>query len=222
MNLKQLELKRLRELLGAIRKGRHMAQAMRTPIARLLRFDRATASGINRVRAKWEGMGLPEPIDEWERTFEDESIELLRIHTAELASAEKKVLRRIGKLEKDPLLKAPAHELKAARSKKAARRQQAEKRLKATLEQHMNVMDQQAGADFRRLEADAKDHPRPKAEHWQRLLDGLKEAYFARNWTSFSEGLRSIASIGPPLDLDVLSRMLARARNVVEGGMPRK
>lgn len=222
MNLKQLELKRLRELLAAVRRGRHMAQAMRTPIARLLRFDRATASGINRIRAKWEDMGLPEPVQEWQRTFEDSSIELLKIHGNELAKLEKKVLGRIGKLEKDPLLKVPASELKAARNKKAARHQKAKERLKATLDKRMKVVDQETRADFERLEADAKVRPRPKPEHWKTVLDGLKHAYVARNWQSFDEGLRSMASMGFPLDLEVLSRMLARARNVIERWTPRK
>jgi hypothetical protein len=222
MNLKQLELKRLRELLGAVRKGRHMAQAMRTPVARLLRFDRATASGINRIRAKWEGMGLPEPIDEWERTFEDESIELLRIHASELAKREKKVLGRIIKLEKDPLLKAPAREVKAARRKKAASREKAEERLRATVEKRMAVVDEQAREDFARLHADAQRHPRAIPEQWLVFMRTLEQAYFARRWGPYDAALRLIASMGSPTDLEVLSRVLARARNVVEGGTPRK
>jgi hypothetical protein len=222
MNLKQLELKRLRELLGAIRKGRHMAQAMRTPVARLLRFDRATASGINRIRAKWEGMGLPEPIDEWERTFEDESIERLGIHASELAKLEKKVVGRIAKLEKDPLLKAPAREVKAARSKKAASRQKAEERLKASLDKRMATIDQQAREDFAQLRADAEEHPRALPDQWFELMLTLERLYFGRQWAAYDRALRLLASTGRPLDLEVLSRMLARARNVVEGGTPRK
>lgn len=220
MNIKQLELKRLRELLGAIRRGRHMAQAMRTPMARLVRFDRETANGINRVLAKWETLGLKEPIGTVDRTFDSDSIDHLKVHTAELTQIEKKVVGRIAKLEKDPLLRAPASEVKAARKRRTAAQQRITAKLKAALDKRMAVVDQQAAADFARLEADAEKRPRPAPGPWAMNLAAVKRAYAARNWGQYNEGLRAVAAMSYPLDLEILSTIVARARNVQEGGKP--
>lgn len=220
MNLKQLELKRLRELLAAIRKGRHMAQAMRTPIARITRFDRATTGGINRVLAKWETLGLKEPIATIYRTFDDDFIDRLKSHTAELAQIEKKVLGRIVRLEKDPLLRAPASEVKAARHKRTVAGQRIAAKLKDAEDKRMAVVDAQAEADFARLEADAKKRPRPAPGPWAMNVAAIKRAYRARNWDEYNEGLRAVAAMSFPLDFEILSTIIARARNVQEGGKP--
>lgn len=220
MNLKQLELKRLRELLGAIRRGRHMAQAMRTPIARITRFDRMTSSGINRILAKWETLGLKEPIGTVDRMFDDDSIDRLKIHTAELAQVEKKVLGRIAKLEKDPLLRAPASEVKAARKKQTAAQQRIAAKLETALDKRMAVVDKQAATDFARLEADAEKRPRPAPGPWALNIAAVKRAYAARDWDQYNEGLRAVAAMSYPLDLEILSMIVARARNVQEGGKP--
>jgi hypothetical protein len=216
MNLKQLELKRLRELLGAIRTGRHMAQAMRTPIARLVRFDKATASGINRIVAKWEAMGLREPIDTFDRSFGDDPIDQLKVHTEELAKAEKKISSRIVKLEKDPLLHASAAEIKKARKKTIARRGKAEGRLRATSEKRIATrmidIDEQAKADFQQLQIDTHQHPR----QWLETLELLKRAYSDRNWPQFAHGIAVMMSIGSPTDVETLSNILIRSREAEE------
>lgn len=218
MNIKQLELKRLRELLAAIRRGRHLVQAMRTPISRLVRFDRETVRLINRVLTKWGTLGLREPIESVDRMFGDEPIDQVKARGSELEKAEKKVLARIAKLEKDPLLRAPASQVKAERKRRTSAAAKAAAREKAALDKRMAAADKQAAADFERLEVDAQRRPRPRPDAWTRNLDGVKRAYAARQWGQYNEGLRVIASIGFPVDLEVLSTILARARNVEEGG----
>lgn len=216
MNLKQLELKRLRELLAAIRRGRHLAQAMRTPVARLMRFDRATSQGINRILAKWETLGLKEPFGSFDRTFDDDSIDRLKVHTTMLAQVEKKILARIARLEKDPLLRASASEVKAARKQRTVAATRIAAKLKAALDERMAAADKQAEADFARLEADAERRPRPAPGPWATHLAAVKQAYAARNWSRYESGLRAIAAMSYPLDLEILSTISARARNVQE------
>lgn len=218
MNIKQLELKRLRELLGAIRRSRHLAQAMRTPVARLVRFDRATASGINRVLAKWEPMGIREPIGEFERTFGDEPIERLATHTKELAGLEKKIQERIARVTKDPLLHASASELKKLRKRKSSRRAQAETRLEAMSLRRFAELDKEAAEAFRFLEVDAQEHPRARPEDWALHLKALKQAYRQRNWIEFHSRLRLIASIGRPIDLEILNKLYSRGRDIERRG----
>jgi len=94
----QLELKRLRELAAGARKARHLVHAMRTPLARLVRFERAALEAWNKPLEKLSRL---KPNHGFEAADPDDYRDRIA-HLANLADAlgkdEARVKARIDKL----------------------------------------------------------------------------------------------------------------------------
>jgi hypothetical protein len=123
VNLAQLELKRLKSLLGGVRKARHLAQAMRGPLAKYLSFERQAKRAWNQ---NLERLQMVREYGEFEpfEASSKERIEELDVLVSQLADDEKKVLRAIAKLEKSKRLTAPSlpSEAKPRRVKRSEKR----------------------------------------------------------------------------------------------------
>jgi hypothetical protein len=143
MNLAQLELKRLTSLLGGVRKARHLAQAMRGPLAKYLSFERQAKRAWNQ---NLERLQMIHEYGEFE-PFEPSSkerIEELDVFVSQLADDEKKVLRSIAKLEKSKRLTAPAvpiEERIAKRKKRSKAEARKAERKKSAWESFQKLAD---------------------------------------------------------------------------------
>ena len=141
MNVKQLELKRLREALDSVRHARHVVQAMRKPLAQLLRLEHAANVRLKRADAGYERItGEPLLDDDIRISIGASDIpENLKGTAKALADEDKRLQKRIARLQKDRKLLSSAIELRkvrkrleVARAKKAESR--AAKKKVATLE----------------------------------------------------------------------------------------
>lgn len=119
MNLTQLELKRTKELLAKVREARHVAQAMRKPLAQYLRFDgtirRLVNGGIRRVNAIHESS-----FEEWATDWQPK-IEELETAAKVLEKLQRQVEARIKRIKASPALTKPSkpieERIRARRSK---------------------------------------------------------------------------------------------------------
>lgn len=106
MNLTQMELRRTEDLLRKVKEARHVAQAMRKPLAKYLALEaairRLVNGGIRRLNAvhetKFEG---------WDSTWQ-EKVEELKQGAVFLEGLQKEVEKRVKKLKGSPKLHAPS------------------------------------------------------------------------------------------------------------------
>jgi chemotaxis response regulator CheB len=114
----QLELRRLRELRSGARKARHLVHAMRTPLARLVTFERRAVQAFNRPLVKLERLKDGADFARYEPSDHREMV----VHLLNLAEQLEKDEKRIKTAK--PL--EPIEQRIAARKKKAERARKAE------------------------------------------------------------------------------------------------
>lgn len=127
MNLKQLELKRTRELLAACRRARHLAQAMRSPLAKYLRFQKEAIAQWNRALQKLQKVN-EETRFELEDKISTEALDDLKTFAENWQSQEKAITKRITALSATKKLNdnRPADERIAERRAKRSKKNKSE------------------------------------------------------------------------------------------------
>lgn len=126
MNVKQLELKRLREGLDSVRHARHVVQAMRKPAAALLRLEHAANVRLKRADAAYERITGDTLLDADIREGISAGVDIpenLKAAGKALADEERRISKRIARLQKDRQLLSSAVELRNLRKKLEAARQ---------------------------------------------------------------------------------------------------
>lgn len=201
MNLHQIERKRLRELLGAIREARHVVHAERPAIARALRLAHAAKRKVNAAVTKATRVSETLPSDDITLTLDATPVvEWQGQQAAQLADAERTVLKQLAKLERAKDIAAGTvtnprvarQRRKAAEAKRearqAAKRAEHEKQLRTTLLHLRQRLHEITDKDVQRIALRAIDCAErsdrfllggytsmPGFPDW--LRDGLREAY---------------------------------------------
>jgi hypothetical protein len=134
--------------LGGVRKARHLAQAMRGPLAKYLSFERQAKRAWNQ---NLERLQMVREYGEFEpfEASSKERIDELDVLVSQLADDEKKVLRAIAKLEKSKRLTAPSlpiEERIAKRKKRSKAEARKAERKKAAWESFQKLADSEFGA----------------------------------------------------------------------------
>lgn len=117
----QLELARWREMQRTARKCRHLAQACRTPVARLVRFDRALSQAWNASLHKLERLNPDNGLGEIDATQTDRVKELSDLVEI-LQENERDIAKHIARLSaRKPKPSKPIEQKIAARKKRKAK-----------------------------------------------------------------------------------------------------
>ncbi len=204
MNVKQLELKRLKEALQAIRFTRHMLQSARKPIAQVIRFGHAADVRLktaNRAYARLTDENFSEDLD-----FDaspvgldlSELVEQLKSIAETFADEDKRLSKRIERLQKDKSLVSSSVELRRVRKRIQKAREKKEKTARDRRKLGLLELIEKARTIASKMD---RSHPRARETIAQMIVEAEQDRL--GDWAMYRSSLRHY---GEPEAADALQQ----------------